>query len=75
MQILKDGKKITRERKRALEKGIHLVSVLWVENCPQNGKHVSENFFPVAIPEQAVAPNSEGTMYSVGVAVAGKIWS
>ena len=54
LQIFKDGKKATRER--ALKKGIHLVSVLWVESCRQSGKRVSEDLFPVVVPEQAVTP-------------------
>lgn len=54
LQIFKDGKKTTRER--ALKKGIHVVSVLWVESCRQSGKCVSEDLFPVVVPEQAVTP-------------------
>lgn len=41
---------------KAIKKGIHLVSVLWVESCSQSGKHVSEDLFPVVEPEQAVTP-------------------
>ncbi|KAJ7387603.1 BRCA1 associated RING domain 1 [Desmophyllum pertusum] len=52
--IFKDGKKTTRER--ALKKGVHVVSVLWVESCRQSGKRVSEDLFPVVAPEQAVTP-------------------
>ena len=53
-QIFKDGKKTTRER--ALKKGIHLVSVLWVESCRQSEKRVSEDLFPVMEPGEAVTP-------------------
>lgn len=58
--IFKDGKKATRER--ALKKGIHLVSVLWVESCRQSGKRVSEDLFPVVVPEQAVTPLMVGRL-------------
>ena len=54
IQIFKDGKKTIRER--ALKKGIHLVSVLWVESCRQSEKHVSEDLFPVVVPEVAATP-------------------
>lgn len=60
LQIFKDGKKATRER--ALKKGIHLVSVLWVESCRQSGKRVSEDLFPVVVPEQAVTPLMVGRL-------------
>ena len=33
-----------------------MVSVLWVESCRQSGKRVSEDLFPVVVPEQAVTP-------------------
>jgi len=59
-QIFKDGKKTTREK--AIKKGIHLVSVLWVESCRQSGKHVSEDLFPVVEPEQAVTPLMVGRL-------------
>ncbi len=59
-QIFKDGKKTTREK--ALKKGIHLVSVLWVESCRQSGKRVSEDLFPVVVPEQAVTPLMVGRL-------------
>ncbi|KAL9979995.1 hypothetical protein ACROYT_G008525 [Oculina patagonica] len=58
--IFKDGKKTTREK--ALKKGIHLVSVLWVESCRQSGKRVSEDLFPVVVPEQAVTPLMVGRL-------------
>ena len=60
LQTFKDGKKATRER--ALKKGIHLVSVLWVESCRQSGKRVSEDLFPVVVPEQAVTPLMVGRL-------------
>ncbi|XP_020614774.1 uncharacterized protein LOC110052923 [Orbicella faveolata] len=58
--IFKDGKKTTRDK--AIKKGIHLVSVLWVESCRQSGKHVSEDLFPVVEPEQAVTPLMVGRL-------------
>lgn len=58
--IFKDGKKTTREK--AIKKGIHLVSVLWVESCRQSGKRVSEDLFPVVEPEQAVTPLMVGRL-------------
>ena len=60
MQIFKDGKKTTRER--ALKKGMHLVSVLWVESCRQSGKRVSEDLFPVMVPGEAVTPLMVGRL-------------
>ena len=45
-----------RQRERALKKGIHLVSVLWVESCRQSEKCVSEDFFTVMEPGEAVTP-------------------
>ena len=60
LQIFKDGKKATKER--ALKKGIHLVSVLWVESCRQSGKRVSEDLFPVVVPEQAITPLMVGRL-------------
>lgn len=60
LQIFKDGKKTTRER--ALKKGIHVVSVLWVESCRQSSKCVSEDLFPVVVPEQAVTPLMVGRL-------------
>ena len=60
LQIFKDGKKTTRER--ALKKGIHVVSVLWVESCRQSGKCVLEDLFPVVVPEQAVTPLMVGRL-------------
>ncbi|XP_068748669.1 microcephalin-like [Montipora capricornis] len=56
--IFKDGKKATRDK--ALKRGIHLVSVLWVESCRQSGKLVSEDLFPV------VETSEPGTPLMVG---------
>ncbi|PIK39929.1 putative microcephalin isoform X2 [Apostichopus japonicus] len=48
--IWKDGKKPTLERAR--KRGIHVVSVLWVESCKQNQEHVAEKMFPVVGKEE-----------------------
>ncbi len=38
------------------------MSVLWVESCRQSGKRVSEDLFPVVVPEQAVTPLMVGRL-------------
>ncbi|XP_071807312.1 microcephalin-like isoform X2 [Asterias amurensis] len=43
--IWKDGKKSTKDK--ALKRGLHLVSVLWVDSCKRNQQHVAESIFPV----------------------------
>ncbi|XP_048582540.1 microcephalin isoform X2 [Nematostella vectensis] len=52
--IFKDGKKATREK--ALKKGIHLVTVLWVESCRETGKRVAEELFPVIAQDELSTP-------------------
>ncbi|XP_023216979.1 microcephalin-like isoform X2 [Centruroides sculpturatus] len=47
--IFKEGRKSTRDI--AVKKGIHLVSVLWVESCRQRKCHVPESEYPANIPE------------------------
>ncbi|XP_060566419.1 microcephalin-like isoform X1 [Ruditapes philippinarum] len=46
--VFKEGS--NRTRTKAQKKGIHLVSVLWVENCKINQEHVSERMFPAIVP-------------------------
>lgn len=48
--IWKDGKKPTLERAR--KRGLHVVSVLWVESCKQNQEHVAESMFAVTGQEE-----------------------
>ncbi|XP_067144373.1 microcephalin-like [Centruroides vittatus] len=52
--IFKEGKKSTRDV--AVAKGIHLVSVLWVESCRQRKCHVPESEYPANIPEVYDSP-------------------
>jgi len=58
--IFKEGKKATKER--ALKKGIHLVSVLWVESCRQSGKRISEDLFPVVESSEVGSPLMVGRL-------------
>lgn len=58
--IFKEGKKATKER--ALKKGIHLVSVLWVESCRQSGKRISEDLFPVVESSEVGTPLMVGRL-------------
>ncbi|XP_013380533.1 microcephalin-like [Lingula anatina] len=44
--IFKDGKKSTRDR--AKKKGLHLVTVLWVDSCKKQQVKVPESQYPVA---------------------------
>ena len=60
LQIFKEGKKATKER--ALKKGIHLVSVLWVESCRQSGKRISEDLFPVVESSEVGTPLMVGRL-------------
>ncbi|XP_038047413.1 microcephalin-like isoform X3 [Patiria miniata] len=43
--VWKDGKKSTKDK--AIKRGIHLVSVLWVDSCKQNQRRAEESLFPV----------------------------
>ncbi|XP_067134727.1 uncharacterized protein [Centruroides vittatus] len=52
--IFKEGKKSTRDI--AVAKGIHLVSVLWVESCRQRKCRVPESEYPANIPEVYDSP-------------------
>lgn len=45
-KVFKDGKNSTKEK--AIKKGVHLVSVLWIDSCKHSGKRVSEELFPVS---------------------------
>ncbi|XP_055956644.1 microcephalin [Patella vulgata] len=48
--IFKDGTKRTIDK--AKKKGLHLVSVLWVDSCMRNKRHVTENMYPAVLPEK-----------------------
>ncbi|KAL4236314.1 BRCA1 associated RING domain 1 [Mactra antiquata] len=52
--IFKEGS--TRTKNKAKKKGIHLLSVLWVENCKLNQEHVSERMYPANVPEVSDKP-------------------
>ncbi|XP_023235622.1 microcephalin-like [Centruroides sculpturatus] len=52
--IFKEGRKSTRDI--AMAKGIHLVSVLWVESCGQRKCHVPESEYPANIPKVYDSP-------------------
>ncbi|XP_041359251.1 microcephalin-like [Gigantopelta aegis] len=49
--IFKEGKKMTINK--ATKKGIHLVSVLWIDQCMKNEQRVSEKLYPAIVPEHA----------------------
>ncbi|KAK6180018.1 hypothetical protein SNE40_012241 [Patella caerulea] len=48
--IFKDGNKRTIDK--AKKKGIPLVSVLWVDSCMRNKRHVTESMYPAVLPEK-----------------------
>jgi microcephalin len=52
--IFKDGKKSTRDK--AKKKGVHLVSVLWIEACKRNGGHVPEMNYPANVKDDTGLP-------------------
>ncbi|XP_061181623.1 microcephalin-like [Saccostrea echinata] len=52
--VLKEGSK--RTITKATKKGVHLVSVLWVDSCKQNQQHVSERLYPAMLPDQKGTP-------------------
>ncbi|XP_077991565.1 uncharacterized protein LOC144445799 [Glandiceps talaboti] len=45
--VWKDGKTITRTK--AVKKGIHLVSVLWIDSCRKTQEHVEESLYPIIV--------------------------
>ncbi|XP_077870405.1 uncharacterized protein LOC102805140 [Saccoglossus kowalevskii] len=51
--VWKEGK--NSNKTKAMKKGIHLVSVLWVESCRQNQEHVSEVLFPILSDDDTAA--------------------
>ncbi|CAH1253673.1 MCPH1 [Branchiostoma lanceolatum] len=52
--VFKDGKKSTLDR--AIKKGVHLVSVLWVESCREKQIHVNEGLYPISRPDEGSTP-------------------
>ncbi|XP_052774882.1 uncharacterized protein LOC128213319 [Mya arenaria] len=52
--VLREGSK--RTINKAKRKGVHLVSVLWVENCRLNQEHVSERMYPAIVPSLKGTP-------------------
>ncbi|KAK3091918.1 hypothetical protein FSP39_023727 [Pinctada imbricata] len=52
--IFKEGSK--RTINKAQKKGIHLLSVLWVDSCKRNQEHVSERMYPATLPNQEGTP-------------------
>ncbi|XP_078688259.1 microcephalin-like isoform X2 [Branchiostoma floridae x Branchiostoma belcheri] len=52
--VFKDGKKSTLDR--AIKKGLHLVSVLWVESCREKQVHVNEGLYPISRPDEGSTP-------------------
>ncbi|XP_078610440.1 microcephalin-like isoform X1 [Branchiostoma floridae x Branchiostoma japonicum] len=52
--VFKDGRKSTLDK--ATKKGIHLVSVLWVESCRKKQVHVNEGLFPISRPDEGNTP-------------------
>ncbi|XP_052256971.1 uncharacterized protein LOC127862060 [Dreissena polymorpha] len=52
--VFKEGSK--RTLNKATKKGVHLVSVLWVENCKLNQERVSERMYPAVVPHLKGTP-------------------
>ena len=52
--IFKDGKKATRDK--AKKKGLHFVSVLWIEACKRTGEHVQEASYPANVKDDSALP-------------------
>ncbi|XP_013779283.1 microcephalin-like [Limulus polyphemus] len=52
--VFKEGRVATRLK--ALAKGIHIVSVLWVDSCKQERVHTSEHLYPAHVPESYNSP-------------------
>ncbi|ELU07307.1 hypothetical protein CAPTEDRAFT_222250 [Capitella teleta] len=48
--VFKEGKQATW--KKAQSWGVHLVSVLWIENCKENSTRVSEELFPARLEDE-----------------------
>lgn len=52
--VFKEGRVATRLK--ALAKGIHIVSVLWVDSCKKERAHTSEHLYPAHVPESYDSP-------------------
>ncbi|XP_070556283.1 microcephalin-like isoform X2 [Ptychodera flava] len=48
--VWRNGKACTRTK--AMKKGVHLVSVLWIESCRQKKEHVAEDLYPVTVDQE-----------------------